>query len=287
MMIFSALLLALAVGLAVYALLSRRRHRTAQVQAAIAQLTRGAELDAQRLLALDLRSGLPRLLLATLVFIAGWAWLPFPLPLTILLALGVFLADPVLSAARAQTRKRRITDLLPLSVSQLASEIGSATPLPTALQRTATLLAAEKHGAPLAEIWQQVAVAAQTRGAQAALAELGATTEIPTLAYVAASLALHAEQGGDFQPALQKLAKNLQTLNAQLSAARAEVSGARGTVWVLIAFSVVASFINLSDPTTAAYAFYHTGAGTLVLAGLVLWMVLGYFVLQHMLSEIL
>ena len=53
---------------------------------------------------------------------------------------------------------------------------------------------------------------------------------------------------------------------------------------MLMLFAVVAAFINLSDPSSAA--FYHSTLGTLLLVAIIGWMVLGYTLIHTLLAEV-
>ena len=278
--ILSGLLFAGAIGFGVYgALVAQRTSVKAMAQVlggtTAPQVTEPAAATHNR--------WLPRVLLAALGVTLGALWLQVPLAAVVLGAVGFFV-EPLVGTFQNTQRKQKMFDALPLAVSHLATEVAAHRPLPDALQATAITLAADPKGKPLADVFRQTAAAAYAQGAEVALSHLAAHAEIPSLAYIASILAMHVSIGGDFEKPLQKLADNLQVLNAQVAAARAEIAGSRGTALVLMLFAVVAAFINLSDPSSAA--FYHSTLGTLLLVAISGWMVLGYVLINKLLAEV-
>ncbi|HEY77441.1 MAG TPA: hypothetical protein G4O00_14890 [Thermoflexia bacterium] len=279
-----SLLVAAAVGLGAYGLLAGRALRARSVAAAVTRVAVGGETEPARAVAARAHPLLPRVLLAMIGFAAGLAFLP-PVAAALLGAAGFFV-QPLLSSSHAARRRQQVADALPLALSRLASEVASGAPLPDALQGAAESLEADPKGKPLAEILRRTAAEAQAQGAEKALESLQERADVPPLVYTAAILRIHAGMGGHFERPLQRMADNYQALAAQVNAAKAELSGARSTAFVLMLFAVIAAFLNLTDQQGAG-TFYRTPLGGVVLVAIVLWMAAGYFVIDRMLSEVL
>lgn len=278
-----ALLAALAVGLGAYGVLAGPALRARSVSTAVRRVAIGEPETAAGTGPIPAAGLLQRALLAAALFVVGLAFLP-PVAAGFLGAAGFFV-QPMLSSRRAVRRRQQIADTLPLALSRLASEVASGSPLPEALQAAAESLEADARGKPLAEELRRTAAEAQAQGAERALDNLQRRSDVSALAYVAAILKIHAGIGGHFEKPLQRMADDYQQLSAQVNAARAELSGARSTAVVLVLFAVVAAIFSIRDP--GAGAFYRSTAGSIVLVVVGLWMALGYFFIDRMLSEVL
>ena len=217
-------------------------------------------------------------LVAATVLILG-----LPPLLALVAAGGGYMLPQMWLAGETTRRAHAIERELPDALSDLIALQRVTPSIRNALEDTRALLVKTNAQSPLAQELQWT-LEDLPSGEEEAFRRLALRAATPALAMLAFALAVFVRSGGDYLSALEAQARGIrQTLEARGSA-RAEAADAMLTVKVIPAILAVILVMFMQDPFFRS--FYFTFGGQLVLLGVLGSMVIGYTVVQSIVSEV-
>ena len=189
---------------------------------------------------------------------------------------------------RRKARELSIDDDLPAALSGLAATLSISQNLSEALESAADAVSPSGDPRPrllALELRRTAAMLSSSGHADAALIDLQQRSPSPTLAMTAFNLRMYAESGGGhFARQVIETATRVRNMLEGRKRAHAFAAGANSAVWLIIGLTIVLGLFGLQDPGFAA--FYHSGAGAIVLIAVAGAMAVGYGVMRGLIDEV-
>ena len=301
------LLIALTVGLAVFLLAYQiiyRSHATAsRARQGLAETMQaanagpGLEVDTQspeyKLAQAGVRTKTPDLTWALL------HWLPplaapaillvvgFPISIVLAGALVGYFAPRQWISGRIKDRGLRMDEEIPKACARLLAVLRASPAIDRALLEVADTFEMESGGpTPLSTEFRQTAaeMAASTVGREKALQDLQKRAPSTSLANLGLLLERMAQTGGDrFYNVFEEASHNVQSILEARQRARAKAAGQMQAAQYIPGILALVLFYFINDPTfRQSFKMLHV---QLVLAGAVLMMAVGYFVMEQMAKD--